>query len=94
MKLKDFAEINLNLSSRSTNPSHKRFLAFAELDNLSYRLTQEQYDSCKEYIGNDFNPEFLIDSEVDLLPPMIDLHTFPDIEEAERDQAWGLGRKH
>ncbi len=26
--------------------------------------------------------------------PLIDLHTFPDIEEAERDEAWGLGRKH
>lgn len=23
-----------------------------------------------------------------------DLHIFPDIQEAERDKAWGLGRKH
>ncbi len=31
---------------------------------------------------------------LEIMGDPIDLHTFPDIEEAERDQAWGLGRKH
>lgn len=66
MKLKEFAKTNLNLPSRSTNPSHKRFLAFTELDKISSQLTQEQYDCCKAYIDGDFNSDLLIDSEVDV----------------------------
>lgn len=60
MKLHDFAQEHLNVTSLSTNPTHKRLVALQRLDRVSALLTDEQYNLCKQFILNDFDESFLL----------------------------------
>lgn len=71
MTLREFAREYLNLPSVSTNPSHKRFLAWDGLRNNSEFLNIEQDHMCRSYILNDFDESHLDDSELDGFPNVI-----------------------
>ena len=55
LPLKEFAQKHLMPESKSTNPSHRRFLAFSNLDELSDQLSQADYDKCWRFIDSDFD---------------------------------------
>ena len=50
IKFRQFVIDNLMPESKSTNPAHRRFLAFTALDELSGQLTEQQYQ-----VDNDFD---------------------------------------
>ena len=70
ISLRLFAQLNLSPESKSTNPSHRRFMGFTALDTKSHLLSQQQYETCRDYIGSDFDTTVFKDTDepVDVEP--------------------------
>lgn len=66
ISLRAFAIANLGRPSPSTNPMHRRLMAYTALNAASVRLTNEQYKKCQDFIAADFDTSVFEDTDEDV----------------------------